>query len=456
MGPLAAARAAVLGCTLLAVGCIGTWGDQAAGAPAGASVRAQTGTARPQGDSESNSSENKTQQYTLTSERYEKAMAYSRASYRLYFVDVFLGIAAAWLILRLGIAAKLRDIAENVSANRWVQGLVFVPLLVLAIDVCAAPVSIYGHALSRRYEQSIQGWGSWFWDWTKYELLTTAFAVVVILILDAVMRRSPRRWWLYSWLAALLILVGMTVSTPVVIDPVFHNFEPLAKQNPALSASIEKLTQRAGVPVLEARIFLMDASTKTNAINAYVTGIGASKRIVIWDTMTQKLSPEETLFVVGHEMGHYILGHMLKGVLLNAALLLAALYLFFHGLHLALDRWGSEWRIYGANDWAVVAGLFLLLNIFSFLAAPVTNTLSRHWEHQADVYGLEVIHGQVPNSDEVAAHAFQRLGELDLADPNPPWFITFWLYSHPPLGERLVFAHSYDPWSKGEAPRYVK
>ena len=397
-----------------------------------------------------------TTQYTLSHERYEKAVAYSRAAYVLYFVDAFVGIAAAWLLLQLGMAARFRDIAENVSGRRWVQGLVFVPLLMAAIELCTLPLSIYGHALSLGYEQSIQGWGSWFWDWIKYQLLIVAFAMVIVQLLDFAMRRSPRRWWLYFWFAALPIIVVLTFSTPLVIDPLFHHFEPLANKHPDLSASIQKLTQRAGVPIPEQRLFLMDASAKTNEINAYATGLGASKRVVVWDTTIQKLAPEETLFIVGHELGHYVLGHILKAIVFSAAVLLIAMYLLFRGLHWALDRWASGWKIYGASDWAALAVLLLLANAFSFLAEPVANGFSRNQEHQADVYGLEVIHGLVPNSEEVAARAFQKLGEMDLSDPNPSAFITLWLYSHPPLADRLVFAHSYDPWSKGEAARYVK
>jgi Zn-dependent protease with chaperone function len=410
-----------------------------------------------QADSEASShAENGTAQYTLSHERYQKAVAYSRAAYVLYFVEAFLGIGAAWFFLRLGLAARFRDIAENVSERRWVQGLVFVPLLAFAMELCTLPVNIYGHKLSRRYEQSVQGWGSWLWDWTKYEVLIVAFAVVIVLLLDFAMRRSPRRWWLYFWLAVLPVIAVLTFSTPLVIDPLFHHFEPLAKKYPDLTASIQKLTQRAGVPIPEERIFLMDASAKTNTINAYATGLGASKRVVIWDTTINKLSAEETLFIVGHELGHFVLGHVFQAALFSAGMLLLAMYLLFRGLHWALDRWAADWKIYGANDWAALAVLLLLVNVFSFLGEPVTNGFSRAQEHRADIYGLEVIHGLIPNSEEIAARAFQDLGEMDLSDPNPPAFITFWLYSHPPLADRLVFAHSYDPWSQGEATRYVK
>src|SRR6266699_3373837 len=361
----------------------------------------------------STSEQTKTEQYTLSHEKYEKAVAYSRAGYTLYFLSYILGGLFLFLILRLGIAARFRDIAESASQMRWVQGLVFVPLLVLLVDVLDLPVRLYWHRLSLHYEQSVQGWGSWFWDWTKEELGGIAIAVVLVLVLFAVMRFSPRRWWLLFWFPAVAILLVIIVIMPLVIDPLFNKFDPLSEQHANLVASIEKLTKRAGVPIPPERMFLEEASRKTNAINAYVAGLGASE-------------------------------------------LLVALYLLFRGLHRALGRWGRDWKIVGAEDWASLAVLLLLLQILLFSSSPAINWFSRMEEHAADVYSLEITHGLIANSSEVAAHAFQVLGELALSDPNPPPFITFWLYSHPPVADRLVFAHTYDPWSKGEKPKYVK
>ncbi len=343
----------------------------------------------------------KTEQYTLSEDRYEKAVAYSRAAYTLYFVSYFVSFVVLLLLLQLGVAARFRDFAEHVTGRRWLQAFVFVPLLILTSDIFDLPVRLYWHSLSLRYEQSVQRWGSWFWDWTKEELVGTFFALILVLILFAVIRRSPRRWWLYFWFAALPVLLGIIFINPLVIDPLFNKFEPLDKEHPQLVDAVQKLTRNAGVPIPRERIFLMRASEKSNEINAYVTGLGASKRVVVWDTTLQKTANDEALFIIGHELGHYVLGHVWKGFLYGALGLLVALYLIFRG-----------------------------------------------W--------LEVIHGIVPNSEEVAAHAFQILGEVDLSDPNPPAFITFWLYSHPPLAERLVFAYSYDPWSKGKSPKYVK
>jgi STE24 endopeptidase len=271
-----------------------------------------------------------------------------------------------------------------------------------------------------------------------------------------VMRHSPRRWWLYFWFAALPILLGLIFLAPLVIDPLFNKFEPLGDSHPELVVAIQQLSARSGVPISSDHMFLMKASQKTNEINAYVTGLGSSKRVVIWDTTIQKTTTPEAQFIIGHELGHYVLGHVRTAFLYSAIRVLAALYLLFRGLHWALGDWSAAWKIYGPQDLAALAVLLLLLESLTFLSSPIVNGLSRMQEHAADVYGLEVIHGIVPNSEEVAAHSFQVLGELDLSDPNPPSFITFWLYSHPPLADRLIFAHTYDPWSTGESPKYVK
>jgi STE24 endopeptidase len=395
-------------------------------------------------------------EYTLPPARYEKAVAYSRASYTLYFVSVSLTVLVILIILQLGIAARFRDWAESASDQRWVQGVVFAPLLVMVLAIASLPVRLYGHVLSLRYEMSVQGWGSWFQDWFKEQLLMAGLGLILVLGLSVVLRKSPRRWWFYSWLAALPVLLFFVFVAPWFIDPLFNTFEPLQAEHPDLVSAIENLTRHAGVPIPRDRMFLMKASEKTNEINAYVTGVGASKRVVIWDTTIQKATLNETLCIVGHELGHYVLGHVWKGFLFAAGLLFVGFYALFRGLHWTLDRWSGDWRIYGQEDWASFAVLLLLLEIGMFLAAPVVNGFSRMQEHAADVYAVEVIHGLVPDSSEVAAQTFQDLGELDLSDPDPSPIITFWLYSHPPINDRLVFARSYDPWAKGESTKYVK
>ena len=144
-------------------------------------------------------------------------------------------------------------------------------------------------------------------------------------------------------------------------------------------------------------------------------------------------------------MGHYVLGHVAKGFAFFLTMLLVALYLAYRLLQWLIARWGPAWGIRGQSDWAALGALLLIFHVFNFFGEPIGNAFSRAEEHAADAYGLELIHGIIPNANEVAAHVFQVLGEQDLADPNPSKFITFWLYSHPPLDDRLRFAHDYKP-----------
>jgi Zn-dependent protease with chaperone function len=434
------------------------WGLSSSHAEAEAGQTSNTASPEEPGRPESarQATRGKTDQFRLNKETYEKAVAYSRAWYRLYFVSVGWGIAVLWLLLRLGVVAALRDFAERRTGSWLLQALLFVPGLLLLLGVLRLPIRISAHALSLRYQQSIQGWGSWFWDWTKAELLSVGLGLVVALILFAVMRWKPRTWWLYFWFAAVPLATFLVFVTPWVIDPMFNKFEPLGDKDPGLVESIGKLTEKAGMPIPAERMFLMRASSKTNQINAYVTGIGASKRVVVWDNTIRKLTRGEVLSVVGHEIGHYALGHVVEGFVFFLGALLVGLYVAYRALGWVLGRWSAPWGIRGQRDWAALAALLLIVEVLGFLAEPIGNGFSRRVEHAADVYGLEVTHGIVPDSSEEAARAFQVMGEKDLADPNPSAFITFWLYSHPPIAKRVEFAHNYDPWGKGEEPKYVK
>ena len=398
------------------------------------------------------SSQTTTTTYHLSPEKYEKAVAFSRAGYRLYFVSVFWNIALILLLLRFRFIATLRDFAEARTPRRPLQAVIFVPVLFALLALCNLPLRLYWHHLSLSYQQSIEPWGPWLWDWSKAEFLSIALAGIVVLLLFPVIRRKPRTWWFYAWLGAIPLSLFLVFISPWYIDPLFNKFRPLQEKYPQLVESIVTLTYHAGYPIPRSRIFLMEASAKTNAINAYVTGFGASKRIVIWDTSIKKTAPDELLYIVGHEMGHYVLGHVAKGFAFFLAMLFVALYLANRLLEWLIARHGATWGIRGPSDWAALGVLLLLLNITSFFAEPIGNAFSRTQEHAADAYGLELIQGLIPNANEVAAHSFQVLGEEDLDDPNPSRFIVFWLYSHPPLNDRLRFAHNFHPASKPATP----
>jgi STE24 endopeptidase len=191
-------------------------------------------------------------------------------------------------------------------------------------------------------------------------------------------------------------------------------------------------------------------------LNAYVTGYGASKRVVVWGNTIAKATVPETLFVFGHEMGHYVLLHIPKEIAIDAAILLFLLYLGYRLANWMLAHCETQWAIRDLGDWASLPALSFLISLLAFFATPVFNGVSRHFEHEADRYGLEVIHGIVANPNQVAAHYFEKSGELNLSDPDPNWFTKAWFFDHPTRPERVHFVATYDPWSKGKEPVYVK
>ena len=394
--------------------------------------------------------------YTLPPDRYQKAHNLAKIHFRLTLISFVYGLLVLWLVLRWKLSAKYRTLAENRFSKRFLQALVFSPLIILTIDVLELPTGIYENWVSRRYGLSVQGWGSWFWDWTKGELISVILGIILIWLLYSVIRKSPRRWWFYFWLVSLPILLLVFFLQPLVIDPLFHKFEPLAQKDPALTASLERLVQRAGENIPPERMFWMNASEKTTAVDAYVTGFGASKRIVVLDTTIAKATTPEIVFVAGHEMGHYVLGHVPKSLAFFAFLLLVFFYLAYRSIGWVLARWGARWEVRGVDDWASLPALLILLSIFFFIANPIGSAFSRYQEHQADQYGLEVTHGLTDDSGQVAAQAFNVLGDVDLADPEPNPVDVVLFYSHPSIPDRVQFALSYDPWSHGSTGEFVK
>jgi len=380
--------------------------------------------------------------------------------YRLYFIDTLYGLLILFAILHWRIGARFRVWAEGPEGKgtrrRVVQVLIFAPLLLVTLGVLELPVDVYSQSLALRFQQSIQSWGSWIWDWTKGGLISLLVGTFLCWLLYGVIRRSPRRWWFYFWLVSIPLIVFAVFIVPLVIDPLFYKFEPLASTQPALTQEIGQVVERAGMHIPTDHMFQMLASQKLKSLNAYVTGIGASKRVVVWDTTIADMTPPEVLFVFGHEMGHYVLGHIWKGILFSIGVVLVFLYLGFHSLRWAVVKWGEGWGIRSVDDWASLPALLLLFSILSFLGSPIFNGFSRTQEHHADIYGLEVTHGMTPDSQQVAARAFQVLGEVDLDDPDPNPFIEFWLFSHPSIKDRVDFALHYDPWGRGQEPQFVK
>jgi Zn-dependent protease with chaperone function len=398
--------------------------------------------------------ERNTTAYTLPPETLRQAIALTRV--RMIFE---LG-GTAWtfvqllLILSLGIAARMGRFATDLTKFRFVQGFAFLFLLLALTGLLDLPLEIYGHHIALSYGLSIQSWPSWLGDLAKSFALEWLVGGLLLIILFWVIRRSPNRWWFWFWIPTVALSILGVFLTPYIIDPLFNKFEPLANSDPALVVRLEQVVARSGIAIPPDRMFLMKASAKSTELNAYVTGFGTSKRVVVWDTTIAKSTPDEIALIFGHELGHYALGHIASTVLFVSAMLLPLFWLGFHGVRFLLARFGSAWGISSQNDWAAAVVFALVLFTLSFLSDPIFNAFSRAHEHAADVFGQEAVHSIVADPQSVGRQSFQVLGETSLDDPTPHPFFEFWFGTHPPIRTRAAFAQFYNPWAPGEHPKY--
>ncbi len=385
-----------------------------------------------------------------------RAIAYAKAGYKIYFARFLCTIAVLLLLLRLQVAPRLRQWVGSIAHDRFLEALIFVPALLAIFDTLMLPVNVAGHLVQLHFGQSIQGWGSWFWDETKGDVLIATGGVFVAWLVYAIIRRSPQRWWLWGWLGMLPVIAYSSFVSPLLIDPLFNQYTPLADSRHDLVSQIERVIARSGQRIPENRVLLMNASEKVKTVNAVMTGMGGSARVVVWDTTVARMTPPQILVVFGHELGHYVLRHIVQDLLFSMALMLFVAWGCFHGARWTVRRFGLAWGISGVEDWASLPVLLLFLLLLTFATMPAQNAFDRHLEHQADQYGLEVVHGIVPNPSETAVESLKILAEADLAEPSPSSFAKVWFYNHPPLDERIRFAQEYNPWAPGRSPQFVK
>ncbi len=388
------------------------------------------------------------QAYSLPPDKLAKAIALSRIRNILDIVGSLWQIVVIWLLLASRFAQGLETEIKRIASHRWAQGVFFFAAFFIILWLSGLPLSMYGHYVERSYQISVQSWAGWFQDDAKELGFAIAITTPLLLLFNWIVRRWPRRYWLGAWAVTLPILVIVFFVEPLV-EPLFEKYEPLQAHNPALVADLEKVVERTGTEIPPSRMYLMKASLKTNGLNAYVTGIGATKRIVVWDTTAGRIPNDEILFIFAHECGHYVLNHLPKGMALMAESLFFIYWFCAQFAAWMVARFGVRW---GATDLGSRTGFLVLLcaiTVVGFALEPVDNGLSRHFEHQADVFGQEAIHGIVPDPQKTAVAAFNDLGKAWLDDPNPSPFIEFWLYSHPSTQQRAEFAEHYDPWANG-------
>ncbi|MEV0426829.1 M48 family metallopeptidase [Micromonospora sp. NPDC050495] len=357
---------------------------------------------------------------------------------------------AAWSALAVGLlvalvlgftplGGRLVELAGRPFGDHWIAQAVLGGLAVLLLaDLLTLPFAAWRQTVLVRYGLSTQGWSGWAVDLVKSYAVSAIIGALVLLGFYAVVRLAPRWWWALGAAGAALLVVLLSFVLPVLVEPVFNKFTPM--EPGPLRAELIALADRDGVPVRD--VLVADASRRTRAVNAYVSGLGPTRRVVVYDTLLREATPEEVTSVVAHELGHARDRDVWTGTVLGALGAAAAVVALF-----LIGSWPPLLRLAGVDGIAQPRAfplLIALITIAGLVATPVQALVSRQVEARADAHALAL------TGDPGTFEAMQRrLAGVNLADPDPPRWEYLWSASHPSTVERMAAARAYARGSGG-------
>ncbi|MGH3447332.1 MAG: M48 family metallopeptidase [Nocardioidaceae bacterium] len=308
----------------------------------------------------------------------------------------------------------------------WVQVIVLVVAVTLVQTIARLPFTAWSHHVARDWGLSTAGWGGWTVDLSKTFAVSVVLTSIAMVILVALARRLPRLWYLPVAGATGALVMVMSFAYPVVVQPIFNNFTPL--HHGKLRADLLRLAHEDGIEVSD--VLVSDASRRTSALNAYVSGFGATKRIVVYDNLLRSTPRAQIELIVAHELGHAKHRDVLVGTVEGAVASAGAVVGLFLVLRPRLLR--RRVRAKSVGDPAIVPVVLGLAVLGSFVAAPVQDTISRHVEARADAHSLHLTHDP---GDFVGMQQHLALVNLNHLTPNP--VLSFWFGTHPTTLERI-------------------
>ena len=371
----------------------------------------------------------------LSPQQRKQSDAYFEGGYWLQLWGFLYGLGVAALLLWGGISRRMRDIARRLGRRPWVHTWAYALLFVLIYFVLTLPWSIYTDFVrEHQYGLATQHFGGWFADALKGLMVSVIVLPLVLTAIYAAVRRAGARWWIWaSGIAFVFLIFGMMLA-PVYVAPLFNTYKPL-RAGPVRDAVLS-LARANGVPT--DHVVEFDASRQTTRISANVSGFAGTTRISLNDNLLDKTSLPEIKAVLGHEMGHYLLNHGLR-LTIYFTLVLAFGFWFTHRLvDWALARWGKRLGLEDRADPAALPLAFAILTLFFFLATPLTNSIIRQAEAEADAFGLNA--AREPNGFAMAA---MRLSTYRKIHPGRLEEIIF--YDHPSGYDRV---HAAMVWLK--------
>jgi STE24 endopeptidase len=374
--------------------------------------------------------------YPPSPERYARLVSYSKFVNVWRFAEFFIGLAVLAIILFTGLSARFRDWTQKIPLKFFALWA-FLCLFILTDYIMSLPFSIYReYVVENSYGFMNQTFMQWWGEDLLGLLVGAVFMIVPVWFLYWVLNRL-KHWWLWFSIGSIPLVVLTVVIAPVLISPLFNNFTPL--KDKVLESEIVTLAQKEEIE--GADIFEVDGSKQSTKVNAYVTGLFNTKRIVLYDTLIKNFTTDEIKFVMAHEMGHYLMNHLWYGLSIAILFIMAGLWIASRILPVTISRLRHSFRFERLGDYASLPLIMAYLTVFTFFFQPVTNATSRYMERLADEHAM-VASGV---SADVAASAFDKLSVLNLSDPDPSALVEFWFYTHPSLKKRIEFARNWKP-----------
>ncbi|MGB8014200.1 MAG: M48 family metallopeptidase [Terriglobales bacterium] len=357
---------------------------------------------------------------------------YNRIKRWLGVADFAVGLGLLVVLVAAGWTRMLRDLAERGASQNYSYAVfLYVLMLMLISKVLGTPLEYYGFRLEHRYNLSNQKFKSWLWDECKSFLIGLVMAVIVVELLYMLMRQTPQHWWLVAWAVFLGLFVLLAQLAPVVLFPIFYKFEPL--ENEELKRRLIVLSERAGTRVRG--VYKWHLSEKSKKANAALTGLGATRRIILADTLLDHYSDDEIEAVLAHELGHHVHRHILKSIFVQAGITLVGFWLANEVLRYAVERRHMFETI---SDFANLPLLILVSTVLSFLLMPALNAYSRFNERQADRYCFESVARVEP-----FISSMNKLAEQNLAEKTPSRWVEWLFHSHPAISKRVAAAEAW-------------
>jgi STE24 endopeptidase len=361
-----------------------------------------------------------------------EARRYNRIRRWLSMADLVLGFAFLVVLLVTGWSGALRDYAVQLAPEQYsIQVFFYVLMLLIISKILAVGVDYYGFRLEHRYHLSNQKLRSWMWDELKGWLLGLVLGTLLVELLYFTIRQSPQHWWIVAWVAFMALLVLFAQIAPIVFLPLFYKFEPLENDN--LKDRLIRLSEHAGTRVRG--VYEWKLSEKSKKANAALTGLGATRRIILADTLLQNYSDDEIEAVLAHELGHHVHKHILKSIAVQAGITLLGFWAANTVLHYAMER---SHLFETMSDFANLPLLVLVSTVLSFLLMPILNSYSRFNERQADRYCFQSITTVAP-----FISSMNKLAEQNLAERAPGKWVEWFFHSHPAIAKRVAAAEDW-------------